>query len=198
MTLRVRPNRDEKNHFEHSNDVSIGNSGRGWEVSELKKIVVVIKNSVYNVGDATATSYDRVRVEDDQGQTRYFKNLIVPAYVKKNGAFTEGVPRTWYIKEIRKGVSVIIAYESPNGSLEYDFDQIKVIARSSFVIGLKFAVLAVPAGIIIGVATYGFGLLVIPFFVYSAYRHLFKVPAMLSQKRLIGDFSRLGVAVQPH
>jgi len=167
-------------------------------VSELKKMVVVIKNSVYNVGDSTGSSYDRVRVEDERGQTRYFKSLIVPAYVKKKGAFTEGVPRTWYIKEIKKGVSVIVAYESPNGSLEYDFDEIKIIARSNLLMGLKFVVLAVPAGIVIGVATYGVGLLVIPFFVYSGYRHLFKVPAMLSQKRLIEDFSRLGVAIRPH
>ena len=167
-------------------------------MSELKKTKVVVKNSVYNVSDATATSFDRVRVEDDQGQMRYFKNLIVPSYVKSKGAFIDGLQRVWYVREIKKGVSVIVAYETPTGNLEYDFDEIKVIARSIVMMGLKFAVLAVPAGIIVGVATYGFGLLLMPWIAYSAYRHLFKVPATLSQKTLIDDFSRLGVAVQPH
>lgn len=165
---------------------------------ELKKMKVVIKNSVYNVSDATATSYDRVRVEDEQGQTHYFKNLIVPSYVKGKGAVIDGMPRLWYLKEIKKGVHVLVAYETPAGSLEYDFDEIRVIARSSFVMGLKFAVLAVPAGVIVGVATYGLGLLLMPWIAYSAYKHLFKVPATLSQKTLIDEFSRLGVVVQPH
>lgn len=159
---------------------------------------VVIKNSVHNVSDATGSSYDRVRVEDERGQTHYFKSLIVPAYVKKKGAVNEGTPRVWYVKEIKKGVSIIIAYETPTGALEYDFDEIKVIARSNVMMGLKFAVFAIPAGIIVGVATYGLGLLVTPWIAYSAYRHLFKVPAMLNQNKLIDDFSKLGVGVQPH
>lgn len=167
-------------------------------MSELKKIKVVIKNSIHNVSDATASSYDRVRVEDDEGQTRYFKNLIVPAYVKNKGAFVEGKPRVWYVKEIKKGVSVIVAYETTGGKLEYDFDELKVIARSSVVMGLKFAVLTVPAGIVVGVATYGIGLLLMPWIAYSSYKHLFRVPASLSQKTLIDDFSRLGAVVQPH
>lgn len=172
--------------------------GKGRDVSELKKMQVVIKNSVHNVSDATASSYDRVRVEDERGQTHYFKSLIVPAYVKKKGAVNEGTPRVWYVKEIKNGVSVIVAYESPAGALEYDFDEIKVIARSSVVMGLKFAVLTVPAGVIVGVATYGLGLLLMPWIAYASYRHLFKVPAMLNQKTLIEDFSKLGVAIQPH
>lgn len=167
-------------------------------MSELKKMKVVIKNSVYDVGDATATSYNRVRVEDENGQTHYFKNLIVPSYLTKKGAMNDSAPRTWFVKEVKRGMTIVVGYETPAGVFEYDFDEIKVIARSSVIMGFKFAVLTVPAGIIVGVATYGFGLFLMPWIAYSSYKHLFKVPASLSQKTLIDDFSKFGLTVQPH
>jgi hypothetical protein len=142
--------------------------------------------------------YKRVRVEDEQGKTFYFKNLVVPDYLKMRGAIAENRPRTWFVKNTAKNVSVILAYETPHGKVEYDLDEIKSLSKSSVMLGLKFAVAAVPASIIIATATYGFGLLLAPVMVYYACRHLFKVPSMPSQKTLIEDFSKLGVTIRPY
>ncbi|MEK0364405.1 hypothetical protein [Pseudomonas sp. CBC3] len=167
-------------------------------MSELKRQVVVIKNSVYENSVSSFSIYKRVRVEDEQGKTFYFKNLVVPDYLRSKGAIVNDRPRVWFVKNTAKNVSVIIAYETPDGQIEYDLDEIKALSKSSVMMGLKFAVAAVPASIIIATATFGFGLLLVPWIGYYAYRHLFKVPAMLSQKRLIEDFAKFGVTIRPY
>lgn len=55
---------------------------------------------------------------------------------------------------------------------------------------------AVPAGIVIATATYGLGLLFIPFTLYYAYRGVFKIPGMLRRKTLVDDLAADGVVVR--
>ena len=164
-------------------------------MSELKKVVVVVRNSRYDDSTPSMTMYENVRVENEQGKTVYYKKLVVPAYLKKHGAVVEGMPRIWFIKNISKKVTVLLAYQKPDGKIEYDLDEIKLMSRGSYVTGLKFALAAVPASVVVAVATYGVGLLIFPLFAYYAYRSLLTVPAMLSHKTLSQDFSKFGVSI---
>ena len=55
-------------------------------MADLEKITVTIKNyDVQERGDLDAL-YSRVRLEDEQGNTFYFKKVIVPKYLKTHGA----------------------------------------------------------------------------------------------------------------
>lgn len=164
-------------------------------MSELKKVVVTIKN--FETGDYTpeASAYNRVRAIDESGKTVYFKALVVPSYLISKGAMNKDVPRTWYVKNTARNVTVVVGYETPAGKFEYDPDEVKIISRSSIALGIKFAIFALPVSIILGIASYGIGLLSLPFILYYAYRHIFAVPSMLGQKRLSEDFSKFGLTI---
>lgn len=164
-------------------------------MSELRRVVVTVKN--FETGDysSEASAYNRVRAIDESGNTIYFKALIVPSYLVGKGAMNKDVPRTWYVKNTARNVTVIVGYETPSGKFEYDPDEVKIISRGSIGLGLKFGILAVPVSIVLGIASYGVGLLALPFILYYAYRHIFAIPAMLGQKRLAEDFSKFGLTI---
>ena len=69
------------------------------------------------------------------------------------------------------------------------------MTRGARVQGLIFAVAAVPASVIIAIATYGLGLLLMPVLFFLAYRFFFKIPAILSHKTLQRDFQEFGIKI---
>ena len=165
-------------------------------MSDLKKIKVIVKN--YNVqaeGDLDAL-YSRVRLEDEKGQTFYFKQVVVPKYLNLHGAFVSEVSRVWYYKHLSKQSIIILAFEKNSGKIEYDLEDIRIIARSTVLKGIVFSIASVPAAIIAATATFGVGLLLIPVGMWYGYRNIFKLPSMLSRKRLLSDFAHHGIAVR--
>ncbi|WP_054893449.1 MULTISPECIES: hypothetical protein [unclassified Pseudomonas] len=165
-------------------------------MSDLKKTTLTVKN--YNLkasGDLDAV-YDQVRCEDVEGRTFHFKEVAMVDYLKRHGALVLDSPRTWYYKHLGKKSIVLIAVEKSNGKVEYDLDNLRQVAKSSILKGILMAVAAVPGGIIIATATYGLGLLFIPFALYYAYRGVFKIPAMLRRKTLVDDLAAHGVVVR--
>lgn len=165
-------------------------------MSDLKKMTLTVKN--YNLkasGDLDAV-YDQVRCEDVEGRTFHFKEVAMVDYLKRHGALVLDSPRTWYYKHLGKKSIVLIAVEKSNGKVEYDLDNMRLVARSSVLKGILMGGGAVPAGIIIATATYGLGLLFIPFALYYAYRSIFKIPAMLRRKTLVDDLAVHGVVVR--
>jgi hypothetical protein len=164
-------------------------------MSDLKKITVTIKNYDARASQAAATIYKKVRLLDEAGKVFYYKDLIVPKYLERKGAMAQDVPRTWFIKHIGKSAVVVVAFETKSGTVEYDLDEVRDLARLGFVAGVVYGVLAIPAGFIAGIGTYGLGLAIIPMGLYFSYRNIFKIPASLSRKRLLEDLSSHGVQV---
>ncbi|QIH06455.1 MULTISPECIES: hypothetical protein [unclassified Pseudomonas] len=165
-------------------------------MADLEKITVIIKNyDVQAISDLDAL-YNRVRLEDEQGNTFYFKQVVVPKYLKNHGAMATETPRTWYFKRLSKKTIVILAFENKNGKVEYDLDDVRLIARSTVLKGVVFSLASVPAAIIAATATFGIGLVLLPMGLWYGYRNIFKLPAMLSRKTLLSDFAQHGIVVR--
>ncbi|MEB3438067.1 hypothetical protein U8291_13690 [Pseudomonas sp. A2] len=165
-------------------------------MADLEKITVTIKNyDVKALGDLDAL-YTRVRLEDAGGDTFYFKEVVVPKYLKNHGAMVTDVSRTWYFKRLSKRAIVVLAFEAKNGKVEYDLDDIRLIAKSTVLKGVVFSIASIPAAIIAATATYGLGLVILPMGIWYGYRNIFKLPAMLSRKKLLSDFAEHGIAVR--
>lgn len=165
-------------------------------MADLEKITVTIKNyDVQERGDLDAL-YSRVRLEDEQGNTFYFKKVIVPKYLKTHGAMATEVPRTWYFKRISKKSIVVLAFENRDGKVEFDLDDIRLIARATVLKGVVFSIGSIPAAIIAATATFGLGLIILPMGIWYGYRNIFKLPGMLSRKRLLSDFAQHGIVVR--
>ncbi|NQD78273.1 hypothetical protein LOY42_13750 [Pseudomonas sp. B21-023] len=165
-------------------------------MSNLRKMIATIKNyDVVGRGDLDG-AYTRVRLEDEQGKTFYIKQLAVPEYLRRHGALVTDSPRTWYVKQLTKKLTVVVACESSKGKVEYDLDDLSRMARAAVIKGILATVAAVPAGIIIATATFGIGLVFIPMALYYAYVNIFKLGAKLSRKRLLSDFEQHGITVR--
>ena len=165
-------------------------------MADLEKITVTIKNNdVQAQGDLDAL-YSRVRLEDENGETFYFKQVVVPKYLKIHGAMATETPRTWYFKRVSKKTIVVLAFENKNGKVEYDLDDIRLIARSTVLKGVVFSLGSIPAAIIAATATFGLGLVIMPMGLWYGYRNIFKLPAMLSRKTLLSDFAKHGINVR--
>lgn len=164
-------------------------------MSQLRKIVVVVRNYKDSDSKNSATAYKRVRAEDEAGATIYFKALVIPDYINKKGAFQKDVPRTWYVKETTRGVTLVIGFENSQGEFFYDRDEIKEIASAARVQGVIFTVAAIPASIIMATATFGLGVLFMPFCFYYGYRFTLTIPSSLSQATLQRDFQAFGVKI---
>lgn len=165
-------------------------------MSDLKKLALTVKNYNLQASGELDSLYSKVRCEDDSGNTFHFKSVLLLDYLKGHGALVRDTPRTWYYKSLGKNKIVIIAIEKSGGKIEYDLDNMRSIVKSSIVKGIIFVLAAVPAGIIMATATFGLGLLFIPFSFYAGYKLIFKVPAMLSRKTLISDLAAYGVVVR--
>ena len=165
-------------------------------MADLEKLTVTIKNyHVHAQGDLDAL-YSRVRLEDANGETFYFKQVVVPKYLKIHGAMATETPRTWYFKRISKKTIVVLAFENKSGKVEYDLDDIRLIARSTILRGVVFSLGSIPAAIIAATATFGLGLVIMPMGLWYGYRNIFKLPAMLSRKTLLSDFAKHGINVR--
>ncbi|WP_313326069.1 hypothetical protein [Pseudomonas qingdaonensis] len=165
-------------------------------MSELKKMTVVIKNyDVQALSDLDAL-YGRVRLEDEHGKTRYFKEVVMLKYLKGHGAMVLDTPRVWYYKHTSKTSIIVVAVQKGNGKVEYDLDDIRLIARSTVLKGILVSIAAIPMGVIAATATFGVGLVIIPMCFWYGYRNVFKLPKMLSRKALVNELSAFGVSVQ--
>ncbi|MFJ1573258.1 hypothetical protein ACIOAU_16995 [Pseudomonas sp. NPDC088322] len=165
-------------------------------MADLEKITVTIKNFDVKALSDLDTLYTRVRLEDPQGNTFYFAEVVVPKYLKNHGAMSTDVPRTWYFKKISKKSIVVLAFEGRGGKVEYDLEDIRMIARSTVLKGIVFSIASIPAAIIVATATFGLGLIIIPFGLWYGYRNMFKLPGMLSRKRILNDFAQHGIFVR--
>lgn len=164
-------------------------------MSDLKKVTVIVKNFEFHSSQNCARLYKKVRMLDESGKVFYYKDLIVPKYLEGKGALASDVPRTWFVKNIRKSAVVLVAFETKAGVVEYDLDEVRELSRSGFWAGIVFGLAAVPAGVIVATATFGVGLVLIPLGFYQAYKQVFKIPAILSRKRLLQDFTQHGISV---
>lgn len=165
-------------------------------MSEIKKVTVVVRNYHLQASNDLDALYKDVRCEDDQGNTFYFKEVVMLNYLKRHGAIVTDASRTWYYKNLSKKSIVLIAFEKAGGKVEYDLDNIRVAAKSSVIRGVVYALAAIPAGVIIATATYGVGLLFIPVGFFYAYRSMFKIPRMLRRKTLVNELADHGIVVR--
>lgn len=165
-------------------------------MSELKKAKIIVKNyDVQNLGD-TDGLYTRVRIENEEGATSYFKEVVIPKYLTRHGALATDAPRIWYYKHSAKKSIIVVAVEKADGKVEYDFDDLRIIARSTVLKGILISVAAIPMGVIAATATFGLGLVLIPMAFWYSYRNIFKLPGLLSRKKLVGEFAAYGVTVR--
>lgn len=165
-------------------------------MSDLKKMTVVVKNFNLRASGDIDALYSRVRLEDEEGSTFYFKEVVVPKYLSDKGALRTDTPRTWYFKHLGKKSIVVVAFESMQGKVEYDLGDMRLIVRSTVIKGVLYSIGSIPGGFIAATATFGLGLVLIPWGIWYGYQNIFKVPAMLSRKRLLADFSHYGIFVK--
>ncbi|MDH0302282.1 MULTISPECIES: hypothetical protein [unclassified Pseudomonas] len=165
-------------------------------MSELKKAKIIVKNYDAQNSSEIDALYTRVRVEDEQGKAFYYKQVVVPTYLRRHGALVTDSPRTWYYKHSSKKSIIIVAVEKSDGKVEYDFDDLRIIARSTLLKGILMSVAAIPMGVIAATATFGLGLILIPMAFWYSYRNIFKLPGLLSRKKLVGEFAAYGVTVK--
>ena len=164
-------------------------------MSQMRKVVAIVRNYQERISAESVARYTRVRLEDESGKTYYIKRLVVPGYLARKGAFSSDVPLTWYVKNVDKHTVVIVGFEGSSGKFFYDLDEVKTLSKGARVQGVIYAIAAVPAPIIVAVATYGLGLLLMPLFVYQAYKYLIKIPSLLSQATLKRDFQGFGISI---
>lgn len=165
-------------------------------MSDLKKMTVVVKNFNLRASGDVDALYSRVRLEDEEGKTFYFKEVVVPKYLSDKGALRTDTPKTWYFKHLGKKSIIVVAFENMHGKVEYDLGDMRLIVRSTVVKGVLYSIGSIPGGFIAATATFGLGLVLIPWGIWYGYQNIFKVPAMLSRKRLLADFSHHGVHVK--
>ncbi|MCF5199907.1 hypothetical protein [Pseudomonas syringae] len=165
-------------------------------MSDLKKMTVVVKNFNLRASGDIDALYSRVRFENEEGSTFYFKEVVVPRYLSDKGALRTDPPRTWYFKHLGKRSIIVVAFESMYGKVEYDLGDMSLIVRSTVIKGVLYSLGSIPGGFIAATATFGLGLVLIPWGVWYGYQNIFKVPAMLSRKRLVADFSHHGIFVK--
>ncbi|SDX38611.1 hypothetical protein SAMN05444064_119117 [Pseudomonas syringae] len=101
-------------------------------MSELKKVTVTVKNFESSSADDYARLYKKVRLLDESGKNIYFKNLIIPKYLERRGAFVPDTPRTWFVKNVHKSAVVLVAFETQSGKIEYDLDEVRGLSRRGF------------------------------------------------------------------
>lgn len=165
-------------------------------MSELKKMTVVVKNYDRRASGDLDALYNRVRLEDEHGNTFYLKEVVMLKYLERHGAVVQDTPRTWYYKHMSKKSIFLVAIEKPSGKIEFDLDDMRLVARSSVLKGIVLAVLSIPGGLIAATATFGLGLIIIPMGLWYGYKNIFKIPAMLSRKTLLNDLAAQGVVVK--
>ncbi|KKY58917.1 hypothetical protein ACDH60_08330 [Pseudomonas ficuserectae] len=165
-------------------------------MSDLKKMTVVVKNFNLRASGDLDALYSRVRLEDEEGKTFYFKEVVVPKYLSDKGALRTDTPRTWYFKNLGKKSIIVVAFESVHGKVEYDLGDMRLIVRSTVIKGVLYSIGSIPGGFIAATATFGLGLVLIPWGIWYGYQNIFKVPAMLSRKQLLADFSHHGILVK--
>ncbi|MCH5531327.1 hypothetical protein L6205_19485 [Pseudomonas syringae pv. syringae] len=165
-------------------------------MSDLKKMTVVVKNFNFRASGDIDALYSRVRLEDEEGKTFYFKEVVVPKYLSDKGALRTDTPITWYFKHLGKKSIIVVAFENKHGKVEYDLGDMRLIVRSTVIKGVLYSLGSIPGGFIAATATFGIGLVLIPWGVWYGYQNIFKVPAMLSRKRLLEDFSKHGIVVK--
>ena len=102
----------------------------------------------------------------------------------------------WYFKRTSKKSIVVLAFENRDGKVEFDLDDIRLIARATALKGVVFSIGSIPAAIIAATATFGLGLIILPMGIWYGYRNIFKLPGMLSRKRLLSDFAQHGIVVR--
>lgn len=165
-------------------------------MSDLKKLTVVVKNFNLRASGDIDALYSRVRLEDEEGSTFYFKEVVVPKYLSDKGALRTDTPRTWYFKHLGKKSIIVVAFENMCGKVEYDLGDMSLIVRSTVIKGVLYSIGSIPGGFIAATATFGLGLVLIPWGIWYGYQNIFKVPAMLSHQRLLADFSHHGILVK--
>lgn len=165
-------------------------------MSGLIKRTLTVKNYDLQGSSDLDVLYSMVRCEDEEGDTVHFKQVVMLDYLRRHGAMNTETPRVWYYKHLNKRSIILIAIEKSNGKIEYDIDQVRRVAKSTILKGIVYGVAAVPAGVIIATATYGFGLLFIPYALYLSYRNIFKFPKMLRRQTLVNDLAAHGVVVR--
>lgn len=165
-------------------------------MSELKKMTLTVKNYNLQASGDLDVLYNQVRCEDSEGSTFHFKEVVMLRYLQRHGAMVMDSPRVWYYKHLGKKSIVLVACEKSNGKVEYDLDHMKLVAKSSVLKGIVFALAAVPAGLIIATATYGLGLIFIPVGLFYGYRGMFTIPRMLRRKTLVSDLAGHGIMVR--
>ncbi len=92
-------------------------------MSDLKKMVLTVKNYDLKASGELDALYSQVRCEDVKGNTFHFKEVVMLAYLRKHGAIVTDSPTTWYYKHLgttsilRKTQSFLLLSRSRMGRL---------------------------------------------------------------------------------
>jgi len=131
-------------------------------MSDLKKMTVVVKDFNLRASGDIDALYSRVRLEDEEGCTFYFKEAVVPKYLSDKGALRTDMSRTWYFKHLKKKSIIVAAFENMHGKVVYDLGDMRLIVRLTVIKGVLCSIGSIPGGFIAATATFGIGLVLIP------------------------------------
>ncbi|MDY7567485.1 hypothetical protein QN400_21265 [Pseudomonas sp. RTC3] len=159
-------------------------------MGNVSKHTVRIENYVHKgAGTDRFSLAKRVRCTTADGETIYFKELVVPGYL--HSAMTNKKMNTLYVVDINNGKAhCLVAYE--NGDVaKFDPDEIDDVAKGFRNSGLFFFFGGTLASVLALIA-YGLGLIMFPIAMYMAWKYFVKIPSMLKRDDVIAGLKTAG------
>lgn len=162
-------------------------------MSSVNKVTARIENFAHkNGGNDRFVMLKRVRCTTVEGETIYFKELVVPEFlllVTKNKKMN-----TLYTVDINKGKAhCLVAYENDDVS-KFDPDEIDDIVKGFRQSGLFFWLGGILASVLSLVA-YGLGLILFPIVVYMGWKYFVRIPSMLKRDSVLAGLKASGFSL---
>ncbi|EPM0508528.1 TPA: hypothetical protein QDZ12_006044 [Pseudomonas putida] len=146
------------------------------------KVTVKIENYVHKTGgNDRFNMYKRVRCTTENGETRYFKELVVPGFL--NFAMMNKKFNTLYVVDLNKGKAhCLVAYQN-DMTVKYDPDELSDIAAGFKRSGLFFWLGGTLASVLSLIA-YGLGIILFPIVLYMGWVYFVRIPAALNSQKI--------------